>query len=451
MHQLRVLVTQYSPVDAMETPINKIVTSYGDKEARHIYNSGQIEMLTKPIDIFMWIHAIEVQKQQKRAKQKRKAILIIFLTVALLIGGIVIYNLPVFEEMRLWNKIEDEHNISDIEDYIIFFEDGEHYEHARFLELEYGDFTLYKYQEFMEEFPNSKYNDRLHKLYEQYEFNSIASSSSIMDIHKFIEQFPNSEYHSQVMSLYDEKWQKVIDDYNKLNEGNSNKKGVKFMTELLQHLCDNQISVIYLNVQIVNNIKNYDDYSEKVRAYCEEYQRYSSIRPIESHIVSTKDSFSESYIQSTEEAIKSELTRMFTDIAGMPIVKVKSIADDVEATSSNPIISLTCTIYNQENYQPNMRIYVPAIWTETEQTQYSSFTMIESSTVVFKQYLLGIQIDFKTNITFPGATADFSHKGSGELAEAYESIPKDGNRYELLTTKCIDDYTCKLKKSINGN
>ena len=147
MHQLRVLVTQYSPVDAMETPINKIVTSYGDKEARHIYNSGQIEMLTKPIDIFMWIHAIEVQKQQKRAKQKRKAILIIFLTVALLIGGIVIYNLPVFEEMRLWNKIEDEHNISDIEDYIIFFEDGEHYEHARFLELEYGDFTLYKYHD----------------------------------------------------------------------------------------------------------------------------------------------------------------------------------------------------------------------------------------------------------------------------------------------------------------
>lgn len=322
-----------------------------------------------------------------------KKILLIIVVVA--IAGVIVSNLPYFQELRAYNKVCEEPYLFLCDEYLEEYPDGRHADDVCFMKIERSDKEMSSITEYLERFPDGKFADRA---------NAICDSI----------------------------WDAEIAKYDSRDKSLDSPEAVAYMGEMLQYMKKNRINTLVVEANSTLKLKDYDEYDESVRTFLEILN--DSKLTIADHMISLKRNFTSGSVSSLTNILKygvaESMNRMFSE----DFIEVKDLSSCSENLANVcPRLTFDCVISSQEE---TVEGYVfPHIWV------YSEFD-------VPKNYLIGISVDFDAKFTIPGSDVTYTYKERGEPGENIDSIEDISDGYRQMTAICFTKFSDKMAANL---
>ncbi len=313
---------------------------------------------------------------------------------AVVFAALVIYNLPYFEEMRVYDKVKEGKELSLCNSYLKEYPDGRHLDDVLYMKIG-------------------------------------LSNNEMPVIVSYLTKCPDGNHSAEVNALCDKLWNEEITKYNRRDKQKESTVAVKYMSQMLQYMKTHRVNYIQVNINSVLKLKDYTEYDEKIRKLLEFYSNDESSISLPKDMISIKENFTQadnSYIeQILIEGVQKSINKMFTPNFILAVPESRGARKDV------PQLSFDYVIESQED---NMGKYkIPHIWTYTENG-------------VAKAYILGISINFKAHFSIPGSvmTYDYAEKGEPENEIGNIQDVKDG--YRRMTYICVERFSNKMSENM---
>lgn len=330
------------------------------------------------------------------------------LKVVLAIIGILViigvYNLPYFEEMRAFSKIEKTEDSIEkmqlIKDYEEEYPEGRYLDDVLWMKIELSG------------------NDMNHMVY-------------------YIEKFPEGGHAEEVNNLIDIRWDNEIHKFKNHDKSKEDSAAIKYMTEMLQYMKQNRINTIKVLVNSTLELKDYDEYDEKVRLFIETYT-HNDVLPVKGNVVSIKENFSEgdnnSLMQILIDGVQKSMNRIFS----YGFIKVEKDDGihyiDQPKKNNQPVLRYDYTIKSQEDKVG--KYVLPHLW-----------TYVDNNNIPIK-HLLGISITFKAHFTLPNSNTTYDYTESSAPQDDINNIENLNDGYRQMTMVCFGLYSNKMARNM---
>lgn len=315
------------------------------------------------------------------------------LVVVMVVGAFVVYNLPYFEEMRAFNKVEN----------------------GKILEL---------CNWYLDEYPSGRHMDDV--LYMKIGL-SKYDMATIVD---YLTKCPDGIHTTEVNELCDKLWDEEILKYNQRDKTNESLAAVKYMSEMLQYMKKHRVNTIIVDINSTLNLKDYNEYDQDIRDILEittkgEMSLATGMISLKSNFTASDNS---SLMAILTEGVRKSIDKMFTP--GFICVT----ANDEETTDKMPKLSFDYTITGQEDKFGE--IVAPHIWVYTD--KYGKTL----------NYLIGISIHFKAHFSIPGSSTTFDYSEKGEPSENINNVENIQDGYRQMTSICFAQFSNKMSKNM---
>ena len=447
----------------------------GMAESNHLFNNGEILRLKEDYDFYYDLNKAEMEVKRK-ARRRRS---LIYAAIAVIIAALVVYNLPYFKELRLWNKINETRNLELVQEYYSEFPDGDHYEevlyidicdnsnpryaieeyHWKYIDGKYYEEVLYLYakatsapgdaiNEYIQKYPDGQYIAEIRDLQDDYLYECVVNNgNNLRDINNYFNTFPEGKHIAEVEAAYNSRWDNIDTQYNAVAKTNANSNDVKFIRDMLRYMRENRVHEIAINVDVNINVKDYSSYPKKVKDFVDHPffgYRYNG-HSIESNIASVTSAFSPLYAQQIKSKIIDGVESKLSTIVFDEFIKVRTV-DSSSAPSNAPVLNVTCKIVNQQEYESLLEAYIPKIWTHVRK---SNFYIHPTNLNTFLGYLLGIAVDFEAKFSIPEQNKSRTYKFSGSPGSAdISNVNSSQDAYKVMASRCVNDFAEKYSRRI---
>lgn len=319
--------------------------------------------------------------------------------LAVAVGALAIYNLPYFEEMRAFDKVEDERSVEKCDWYISEYPKGRHLDDVLFIKIG-------------------------------------ILENDMPTIVEYLQKFPAGNHSAEVNALCDKLWDAEIAKYNARDKSTESPAAVKYMSEMLQYMKVHRVNSIVVGVNSTMNLKDYDEYDESVRKFLEVTN--DDCLSIEDGMISLKSNFTSSdnsvLMDILISGVQKSINKMFSPDFINIVEKSGDVLGKVYATDEMPHLCFDYTINSQEEVWGNLTI--PQIWT---------YSNGKGKTL---NYLLGISIKFQAHFTIPGSSTTFDYMETGEPSENIKNVDDIKDGYRRMTQICFAQFSNKMSQNM---
>lgn len=308
--------------------------------------------------------------------------------VFVVIVGIVVYNLPYFQELRFYNRVMDERSLLLCQNYYDQYPEGRHYEDVMYLETE-------------------------------------LSFHPIRVITTYLHKFPEGKYAAELNATCDSLWDEEIAKYDNRDKTYENKEAVAFMSAMLQHMKRERVCTVLMDIQPHVSLKDYDEYDAGIRKYLEIIMSDAKL-PLRENIVSLKENFTQedryTLMQILSKGLKESFDRMFSSDF------VSIVTDASEAGEESPKLTFEYVIKNNTEDEEGK---IPSIWTYSSNNEP-------------KAYILAIDVKFQVHYSIPGSDVAYTYSEVGAPAEDISGIDGISDGYRRMTSVCFAKFSNKM-------
>lgn len=349
----------------------------------------------------------EEQAKKDRSLRKWKYV---FGAVALVALAIIIYNLPYFAEKRAYRTTIDEPSVYTFTRYLDNYDNPDHTPDVLF---RLAMFKLNSYA----------------GVGESKQRNCLATFDELLN------RYPDHELSWRAKVVSDSIWDAEIDRFKANNPGFESSPSLKAMYGMLSYMHENRIHDITLNITSDLDLRDYEDFDEDVRTFLEIFDDDLKTKGV----LSLKDNFTSADRNSLEEILtrgfESSLNSLFTrDFFAVNIAKDDEIIDSV-----NPVIDLHYSIRSQIDKHGSYDI--PHLWVYSSE---SSSPFIRND----EDYIMGISVDFKSALSYPGQTEPWQFAMEGSPADNISGIENLSEGYRIMTSRCFHQFSNRLTSSL---
>lgn len=362
----------------LEDSENQKQQQIGNKEAKLLYGRGKLSDLIKELDY----NAMENQAV-------RKKLLMWIIPVAAFILFVMIYNLPYFQEMRFYNEVVKERELSKCMDYINMYPDGKHLEEIVFLKV---DLT-----------------------------------KKMGNVVEYLNGYPAGKYANEVNALCDSLWDNEIAKYEMRDKTGEAADAIKYMEEMLKYMKLNRINNIKVNIESKVNLKDYSTYDERVRKLLE-IDTDDSL-PLAENMISLKENFTNADQQTLKKILVEGLQKSLNKLFTPDFILVGTGAGKVNSPNVN-------FVYNIQNQETDLGFCImPEVWTYSENK-------------VPKAYLLGISINFDATFLIPNSSVSYSYSERGNPESSISNIKNISDGYRRMTIMCFARFSNTMSDNL---
>lgn len=359
----------------------KAIEARGIQEARLVYiQNGNFDRLVEEIDFY----GIEQARLAEESKKRRRNRIITLSVAAVIVLGIIVYNLPFCKEYRAYKRA--------IEDAV--------------------------WSNYYEEYPNGRY-------YEEVLYDEISNTElPVRLIASYLEKFPSGEHAIELEDRYNALWDAEIEKYKNRDKKGVAKDAVVYVEEMLNYMRDNRIHSVYLHNTSNILLKDYSEYDSDIKEFCNMAYKNSTLPFTAKNIISLRDNFSKGDQNALAEILSNGVESSFGKMFSKEFISVETVKG--KAHSGSPKLTFEYTISNQE-----FGGGVPHIWTYTENN-------------TPKAHLLGIDVSFKARYTIPGSETTFEFKDKGEPENDINGVENIQDGYRRMTQICFAKFSNKI-------
>ena len=356
--------------------------SLGSQEAEFIFNTqpDYADKLLQEKDYF-----IDIAEEGRRKKREaRRNVIIGFGIIAVVIIGIIVYNLPYFAEQRAFSEIEK------------YYEDG------------MQSSLLDAVDEYKEKYPQGKHYSEVLYMPVKYAKKSGDIIETLDAVDNYIMEDPTGPYVKECKAISDSIWDTEINKYKAKAEASASKDGADFIMDMLQYMKRNNVRTIEV-VGVPNlNLKEYDEYPPEVQKLWESVQfdpmpgmALGKEPKLPDDMVTIKDKITIELAGEWVEYVISALQDGFNKVLTPNFIVFKEIdKDNKNGEKKFPKVTVNYTVSTQEIAKD-----IPDIWTYTQ----TSYNLVTSS-----QLYLGIGMNFDADFTLPGEKIQYKVSGVGD-------------------------------------
>lgn len=374
-------------------------------------------------------HMLELRQEQEKSKKRiKKTFKIALPIVAIIIIGIVVYNLPYFAEKRAYSSTINMPSRETFETYIANYSNPEHLPDVLYRQ------GLY-YLTAKEETQYANISDSLLARFPEAQLSWAANSESgerqcIKAWDSLLTRFPEHELSRAANEKIDSIWNCELARFIEKHPDPTSSSSLAAMYEMLEYMKENRIYDILLIPTSDVDLKEYDDFPSGVRDFLEFFHPELKSNPV----LKIKDYFQQSDQYTLEQMLtvgfKKSINEFFTPNFFSVIVK----SNNDEDSSKLPVINLGYSIKSQIDKLGDHDI--PIIWTYVSKS--SDGTEQES------KHIMGIEVAFASSLSFPGQNTPWTVKIKGSPEEDIHNIQNIEDGYRLMTRKCFEKFGEKL-------
>ncbi len=356
------------------------------------------------------ILAEEKVRKEEEAKKAAKTRKIVWSCVAAIVLGIVIYNLPYFQEMRYYNKVKNDNYTC--ESYYSRYPDGRYYEDVMLIEMQRAQ---------ADNQSSYSHNDAPIKVGTRY-------------LHKF----PNGKYASIFNYKCDSLWDAEIAKYNQRDKSKESPEAVKYITAMLDYMKTHRVNSINLRINSDVKLKDYTEYNQTIRNLLEALYKSESLKLNTANVLSLKENFTsedESVLVSilAGQGLEKSFGRMFSS----DFVSINKSKDDFDDNA--PDLNISYVIKNIEEGEGEYAI--PNIWS------YSTFNSYTKARIL-KAYILGVDVRFEANFSIPGSSITYKYSEVGKPGNEISNIDDIRDGYRRMTAMCFAKFANKMADNL---
>ncbi len=353
--------------------------------------------------------ADEEEEEAKRKAKTKKIMIAVCSVLVIVFGSIIIYNLPYFEEKRLYSAVQKDYpeefeEIQAISAYKAAFPEGKHIEDVLYRELKFRQ--------------KGEYPDLIMDAAEEY-----------------LNKFPNGTHAAECKEIINAVWDKEISLYETLAKDAAT-PAKEYVIDMLKYMKANNIRTVNVDIKPILKLKEYSEYPEKVRMLMEAVQNRSDGPKLPSAMISIKDKITESKASGWGSYIVEALQDGFNRVLTKDFIKFVAIEDGTETDKKAPVVNVSYTVQTQE-FQPGF----PDIWTYTEKQNF---------TVVSESLLLGISMHFDAEFSIPGSKDKYSITGEGNPGDQ-EISGEPSTGYSVMCERCTLQFAEKIATTFGLN
>lgn len=412
-----------SPTPALETADEK---EKGNTEAMYIFskypNRYDSELLRD--------HDFLADKQaddDAEKRQKRRFLTIVGALLVVAIVGITIYNLPYFQELRAFHKVET------------VYTDGYSWDLPEAVDRYVADFPAGKHLDEVLIMPVHKFKEDKNEVF------------TLLDaINRYVTSCPNGQYVAECEAIYNRIWDKEIAAYQAKTGADIDKEGPKFVVEMLRYMQKHHVRYVNVVGTPELNLKDYADFDAKsqqaMQLLCELSNASKGILDpevkIPDDLISLKNNLSEEKVKGWMSDIVEALNTGFDAILTPGFIKFvdektakydRKASEDI-AVKDAPVVDLKYVVSNEME-----QFGIPSIWIFKEKAHITSKA----------ELIFGIEIDFCADFKLPAVDKNLVIQGHGDSGE--EEISTYGEATSCYTTMCTratSQFTAQIRQTL---
>ncbi|MCM1519882.1 MAG: hypothetical protein NC098_03775 [Lachnoclostridium sp.] len=349
------------------------------------------------------------EEQAKRAARLRKW-KYVFGAVALIAVAIIIYHLPYFAEKRAYQRTFDDPSVYTFHQYLDNYDNPDHT-------------------------PDVLFRLAMLKLNSYAGVGESKQRNCLNTFDELLNRYPGHELSWRAKVVSDSIWDAEIERFKNNNPDFESSPSLKAMYGMLSYMHQNRIHDITLNVTSDLDLRDYEDFDKNIRDFLEVFDNDLKTKGV----LSLKNNFTSADRNSLEEILtngfESSLNSLFTrDFFSVNIAKNNEIIDSV-----NPVIDLHYSIRSQIDHFGDNEI--PHLWVYTSESS-SPYTAKD------EEYIMGISVDFKSALSYPGLTEPWNIAMEGSPADNISGIENLSEGYRIMTSRCFHQFSNQLSASL---
>lgn len=375
--------------------------SLGEQEAQFIFAKEPNNYANKILEERDFFIEIEHEAKRRRKETLRNVYIVVAL-LALIIGGIIVYNLPYFAEQREYEKIVETYESADpillekaVEEYAAKYPRGKH-----FHEVIYMPVKIVRNQE------------------------DVVRTIEAVD--KYLQVDPKGPYVKECKAIADSIWDQEIEKYKSLAYTYASQKGVDFVIAMLNYMKTNNIRTVVVEANPILQLKEYSEYPFEKRSFMESFtpdpipgMKRGTEPRLPNDLVTIKDKITLEDAQEWGIYIVSALQAGFNKVLTPNFIEFIDSNETAQLNKDKcPRVTIGYTIRTQEDSYG-----FPRIWT---------YTQSDGTTVNSASLHLGISISFDANFSLPGRNLSYTVKSNGQ--PELENINVD--KYAVYSEMC---------------
>lgn len=381
----------------------------GRKEADYLFNKYRDQFWFPLLEDKDYIEEIEQQQRAER-KRKRRTIYLIISLAAVLIGIIVIYNLPYFAESRAYNRVEKafkERILLDYEvgQYFANFPDGRHKEDVLILQM--------------------------NGCWDAKDLVQCIDAAS-----QYMKEFPNGRETARAKEIYNSVWDTEISEYKKSVKSNSNKEASDYIISMLTYMKEHNVRVVNVKTEHEIDVKDYEDYPANARRLLEENYNSEGF-----HLPEDAKSIKAGLFNNTSFDwgfnVSNSLQESFDNIFAPGFITFVNAdnRDEVDLNKDAPYINVTAIMSNDEDrFAGNI---IPVIWVFKQRI---GSIDVKSTGGLY----LGLSIKFNVDCGMPDSNATYHFSTTTTTGEDQISNTDTDEIYNKMLNRCFNNFTEQL-------
>lgn len=371
--------TQTSSLNQFEADNQR---SMGIREAQFIFKKDPGSYADKILLERDNFDDIEKEAQRKKQEARRNSFIGIGI-VAVIIIGIIIYNLPYFAEGRAFSNVEDIYDTgtkemldSAVSEYVEKYPEGKHFSDVVYMPVKF-----------------------------------VRNSNDVIQVLDAVDNYlkvdPNGPYVKDCKEISDKIWDIEIQKYKSLAESSASKEGADFVLAMLQYMKKNNVRTVEVIGVPHLDLKEYDEYPSDLRKFVESLpsKPIPGIVPgkeprLPEDLVTIKDKISIEDASDWVKYVISALQKGFNKVLTPDFIVFKDSDKEKDSDNKLPKVTVNYTVSTQESVKG-----FPDIWT---------YTQSNGNYVYSASLYLGIGMTFDAVFSLPGESIKYDVSGKGD-------------------------------------
>lgn len=373
----------------------------GEAEAEYIFLNykNYYEMITADEN---YLEKMKKDRVKSFFKRHKKAVVVISIILAFILFKII-YNLPYFEEKRLYDHVEE------------MFSSGDY------------EITNIAIEKYIDQFPAGKHIDEVLNIQLDAAINTVEPEAVLNAVDKYLELMPKGKYVTKAKAARDSVWDNEIRKYKTKASGIASAEGSKYILDLLTYLKSKNSRTIYVEGNPKLNLTDFDEYPEIVR----QGVTMSLGTNASSEVLSIKDKITDEKVKSWIDQVTNGLQKGFDNVLSPGFIRFENVTDSIAPPAGSPKIIFNFTVGTQTHKENGYTI--PDVW-------------YEEGNFLNKLNLLGINLDFDVSFFLDNDTPVINIKESGDPGNStiqIQSFSKSPYVYSELDVNKVYDIMCQ--------
>lgn len=385
----------------------------GFQEAASIYQKAEQDFPHKIFERKDFISEFR-REEERQKKEKLRNILVGIGIIAVIVGSIVIYNLPYFSERRAFSKV------------------------MKMYESESVDMLGEAVAEYSSKYPDGKHFSEVMYMPVKFAKSNNDVILTLDAVENYLQADPAGPYAKECEALSDSIWNVEINKYKASVAVQGATKGTDFVLDMLQYMKNNSMRIVNVVGFPQLDLKEYSEYPAEMRRLMESLPS----DPVKGMLPGTEPKLPDDMVTITDKIqygearewtsyVVSALQNGFDKVLTPGFIVFQKTNSNETSASRCPIVEVNYTVYNQET------LGFPEVWIHTRSDELRVYSA---------NLFLGIAMTLDADFRLPGENISYIVSGSGDAGDDEIKNVDQRQVYARMCERITQQFADKIAK-----